>query len=105
MVEDSLLKYTRGLLIYDSVNTMFKAYLDAIHYDITEEEMEKLVERYLEIYKDYIMRSFEELDIQTITKGKENFIMVDELMIKVTKIVSAKLIAELLLVELRKEIK
>lgn len=105
MTDESLLKYTRGLLMYDSVNTAFKAYLDVIHYDITDEKMEKLVERYLKIYKDYIIRSFEELDIQTITKGKENFIMVDELMLKVTRIVSAKLVAELLLVELRKEIK
>lgn len=104
MTEGGLLKYSRDLLVYDAVNTMFKSYLTALHYDISTEKLEELINKYLDMYKDYVIKSFEELDIRTIQNKDKNYIMIDELMAKLTNIVAAKLVAELLLVELRKEI-
>ncbi len=105
MTDNGLLKYSRDLLVYDAVNTMFRSYLTAIHYDMSDERLAGLVEKYLDMYKDYVIKSFEELNIKTIQNRNKNYIMIDELMVKVTNIVAAKLVAELLLVELRKEIK
>lgn len=104
MTEEGLLKYSRNLLVYDAVHTMFKSYLTAIHYDIPDEELEKLVDKYLGMYNDYVVQSFEELDLKTIKTESKSYIMVEELMAKITNIVAAKLVAELLLVELRKKI-
>jgi hypothetical protein len=104
MTEDSLLTYSRGLLVYDSVNTMFRSYLTAIHYNITNERLDELVKKYLDMYMDYVVRSFEELDLQTMQTHDNSYITTEELMSKVTNLVAAKLVAELLLVELRKEI-
>lgn len=104
MAEDGLLKYTRELLVYDAVNTMFRSYINALHYDVSEEKLKELIDKYLDMYQDYVIQSFEELNMQTIESNNKQFIMIDELMAKVTNIVAAKLVAELLLVELRKEI-
>jgi len=104
MTEDGLLKYSRDLLVYDAVHTMFKSYLTAIHYDLPDKQLEKMIEKYLNMYMDYVVQSFEELNLQAIKTESKSYIMMDELMTKVTNIVAAKLVAELLLVELRKEI-
>jgi len=105
MTEEGLLKYSRDLLVYDAVHTMFKSYLTALHHDLPDEQLGKMIEKYLNMYMDYVVQSFEELDMKTIKYRNNNYIMIDELMTKVTNIVAAKLVAELLLVELRKEIK
>ena len=104
MPEESLLKYSRKLLVYDSVNTMFKSYLTALRYDIPDDRLEELVKKYLDMYMDYVVRSFEELDLQTMQTHDNSYITTEELMSKVTNLMAAKLTAELLLVELRKEI-
>lgn len=104
MADESLLKYSRNLLVYDAVHTMFKAYLAAIHYDIPNERLEELIDKYLEMYNDYVIQSFEELDLKLVQTKEKKYMLIDELMVKVTNIVAAKLVAELLLVELRKEI-
>lgn len=104
MTEESLLKYSRDLLVYDAINTMFRSYLTAIHYDLTDDILDKLIKKYLVMYMDYIVQSFEELNLQTTQIGKKSYIIAEELMTKITNIVAAKLVAELLLVELRKKI-
>jgi hypothetical protein len=104
MTEDGLLKYSRDLLVYDAVHTMFKSYLTALHYDLPDEQLKKMIEKYLNMYHGYVVQSFDELNLQTVKTESKSYIMVDELMAKITNIVAAKLVAELLLVELRKEI-
>lgn len=104
MTEESLLKYSRDLLVYDAINTMFRSYLTAIHYDLTDDILDKLIKKYLVMYMDYIVQSFEELNLQTTQIGGKSYIIAEELMTKITNIVAAKLVAELLLVELRKKI-
>lgn len=104
MTEESLLKYSRDLLVYDAINTMFRSYLTAIHYDLTDDILDKLIKKYLVMYMDYIVKSFEELNLQTTQIGGKSYIIAEELMTKITNIVAAKLVAELLLVELRKKI-
>lgn len=104
MTEESLLKYSRDLLVYDAINTMFRSYLTAIHYDLTDDILDKLIKKYLVMYMDYIVQSFEELSLQTTQIGGKSYIIAEELMTKITNIVAAKLVAELLLVELRKKI-
>jgi len=66
MTEDGLLKYSRDLLVYDAVHTMFKSYLTAIHYDLPDEQLEKMIEKYLNMYMDYVVQSFDELNLKTI---------------------------------------
>jgi hypothetical protein len=104
MTKRSLLKYTKSLLVYDAIRTMFKAYIGALNLEVSDSKINLLVDKFFEVYQDYVIDSFEELDIQVIEKDGANYIMIEELMAKIVNIVASKLTVELLLVEVRKDI-
>jgi len=80
---------------------MFKAYIEALHLEVSDSRIDILVDKFFEVYQNYVMDAFEELDIQTCEIDGVNFITIEELMAKIVNIVASKLTVELLLVEVK----
>ncbi len=102
MTEESLLKYSRKLLVHDSIISMFKSYIKSysLGSKISEEDLHRMVSHFSEIYTDYITRSFEELDIQTLEVENAPRIVRNELMTKVAGMLASKLAVEILMLDI-----
>ena len=98
----SISEYNKYVLIRDSITEIFKAYIEGygLSDKINKIEIEKLINRFEKEYKQYVIDTFLELDIQTKEINGVNFIVIDELMAKVAGVVASKLAAELLMIEL-----
>ena len=106
MPDDSLLKYTRKILLRDSINSIFKSYIRSYNLEtkISNERLEEMIDHFIEIYKDYIDRVFEELDLMMTRTGDVTYLDMEELMTKMTGIIASRLVVELLLLDiLRRE--
>ena len=99
--DQTLSDYTKSMLLKDAIAAIFMTYLKGFYLEdeFDEERFEKLTTKFSSMYHDYVAASFEDLDIQTFHKDGINYIGVDELMLKVAGIVSSKLAAEILLLE------
>jgi len=102
MPNESMLKYSNDILIKDAITAILKTHLKA--YDLEnfiEDDINYLIKKFSNIYKDYIIDSFKELDIQIINVEGKNYIMMEELMTKVSNILASKLAIEIILLELK----
>jgi hypothetical protein len=101
--DDSILDYTRNVLVHDSIYDIFESYATSYglieNGNISEEQIEHMVEEFQKMYHDYIEETFKELDIQIVEINDEEYIQIDELMLKVAGIAAAKLAAEILIIE------
>jgi len=102
--DDSILDYTRRILVSDSIFDMFESYANAYglieNEKISKEQIEHMVERFEEMYQEYIAEIFKELDVQLVEMDGYEFIEVGELMTKVAGISAAKLAVEILIIEI-----
>ncbi len=102
--DDSILDYTRRMLVYDSIFDIFESYANAYglieQEKISKEQIEHMVKRFEEMYQDYIAEMFKELDVQIIKVNGKDFIEIEELMTKVAGISAAKLAVEILIIEI-----
>ena len=105
MLYESMLKYSNDVLIKDAITAIFKTHLRAYELeDFTDDDVNYLVKRFSNIYKDYIIDSFKELDIQTITIEGKSYIMMEELMAKISNVLASKLAIEIILLELKSKV-
>jgi len=83
---------------------MFESYANAYglieNEKISREQIEYMVEKFEEMYQEYVEEIFKELDIQLIEIDGSEFIEVGELMTKVAGISAAKLAVEILVIEI-----
>jgi hypothetical protein len=102
MAEESLLKYSRKILIKDSIINIFKSYINVYNLQtkISEKELDKMVDHFSDIYMDYIIRSFEELNIQIHDIDDAPYVAGNELMTKVAGMLASKLAAEILMLDI-----
>ncbi len=102
--DDSILTYTRDMLVYDSIFDMFESYANAYglieHEKISKEQIEHMVQQFQEMYQEYIAEIFKELDVQLVEMDGHEFIEVGELMTKVAGVSAAKLAVEILIIEI-----
>jgi hypothetical protein len=100
--DTSISEYRKYMLIRDSIAEIFKGYIEG--YELSDKfsnvEIKKLTDRFEKEYKQYVMDTFIALDIQTREIDGVNHIVVKELMSKVAGVVSSKLAAELLMIEI-----
>lgn len=101
--DDSILDYTRNVLVHDSIYDIFESYANSYglieNGNISEEQIEHMVDQFQKMYHDYIEEMFKELDVQIVEVNDEEYIKVDELMLKIAGISAAKLAAEILIIE------
>ena len=99
MTEESLLKYSRKILVRDSILSIFKSYIKSynLESEISEEDLDKMVDYFSKTYMDYIIRGFEGLDIQTLNN---EYVTTNELMTKVAGMLASKLAAEILMLDI-----
>jgi len=102
MIEESLLKYSRKILVHDSIVSIFKSYIKSYDLEsmILEEDLQRMVDYFSDTYMDYITRGFEGLDIQTLDIDGVPHIAVKELMTKVAGMLASKLAAEILMLDI-----
>ena len=102
MTEESLLKYSRKILVHDSIVSIFKSYIKSFNLEstISEKDLERMVDYFSDTYMDYIVRGFEGLDIQTLTLDDATYIATAELMTKVAGMLASKLAAEILMLDI-----
>ncbi len=102
--DDSILDYTRNVLVRDSIYDVFESYATSYglieNGKISEDQIEHMVDEFQKMYHDYVEEMFKELDIQIVEMDDEEYIKVDELMLKVAGISAAKLAAEILIIEI-----
>lgn len=101
--DDSILDYTRNVLVHDSIYDIFESYARSYglieNGKISEEQIEHMVDQFQKMYHDYIEEMFKELDVQIVEINDEEYIQVGELMTKIAGISAAKLAAEILIIE------
>jgi phage tail tube protein FII len=100
--DTSISEYRKYVLIKDSIAEIFKTYIEGygLSGKLSNIEVEKLTDRFEKEYKQYIIDTFIELDIQVKEINGINYIVIDELMSKVAGVVASKLTAELLMIEI-----
>jgi len=98
--DTSISEYRKYVLIRDSIAEIFRTYIEGYKLELSDIEIEKLTDRFEKGYKQYIIDTFLELDIQTKEINGINHIVIDELMSKVAGVVASKLAAELLMIEI-----
>ncbi len=97
-----MLKYSNEILIKDVVALIFKTHIKAYQIeDFDADDIDYLVKKFSNIYKDYIIDCFKELDIQTIRVEGKSYVPIDEIMIKVSNVLASKLAIEIILLELK----
>jgi len=97
-----MLKYSNEMLIKDIVALIFKTHIKAYALEyFTDEDVDYLVKKFSNIYKDYIIDCFKELDIQTVNVEGKDYVPIEEIMIKVSNILASKLAIEIILLELK----
>ena len=106
MSDESILKYSNDVLLKDTIAIIFKTHMKAYGIeDFTDNDLEYIVNRFSSIYKNYIIDSFKELDIQTVYINGKNYVEIQELMSNVSNILASKLAIEILLLELKSKAK
>jgi len=102
MSDESLKEYTKNVMLQDAIISIFMTYIQSfgIEDEFSDERFEKLTKKFSGMYHEYVTATFEDLDIQTFNKNGINYIGVDELMLKIAGIISSKLAAEILLLEM-----
>ncbi len=103
--DTSILEYRKYVLVRDSIADIFRTYVTGYKLDnkLTTQDIERLTDTFEKEYKQYVMDIFVALDIQTKEKDGVNVVVVEEFMAKVAGMASAKLAAELLMIELVKQ--
>jgi hypothetical protein len=101
MADESLKEFTKSILLKDAIAAIFMTYLKSFQLEgiFSDDVFEKLTEKFDGMYHDYVAATFVDLDIQTFEKDGINYIGVDELMLKIAGLISSKLAAEILLLE------
>ncbi len=102
MSEESIKEYTKNVLLQDAIVEIFRTYLKSFQIEnmVSVERLDLLIDKFNDTYHEYIMGTFEDLDIQTLDIDGVTYIGVEELMIKIAGIISSKLAAEILLLEI-----
>jgi len=102
MGDESLKEYAKNLLIQDAIIAIFMTYLKLFNIEdnFSDERLDRVINKFTDMYHDYVTASFEDLDIQTLNLNGINYIGVDELMLKVAGVMSSKLAVEILLLEM-----
>ncbi len=102
MADESLLKYSRKILVHDSIVSIFKSYIKSYDLESTmsEKDLQRMVDYFSDTYQDYIIRGFEGLDIQTLTIEDATYVATKELMTKVAGMLASKLAAEILMLDI-----
>ncbi len=100
-MEESIQKFSKGVAVQDAIVNIFRTYLQTFHLDveISDDRFDLLIDKFTERYQVYIIKSFEDLDIQVQQVSQTEYILVGELMLKVAGLLASKLAAELLLLE------
>lgn len=100
--DESITEYTKNVILQDAIVEIFRTYLKSFQIEnrVPRERLDILVEKFNDTYHEYITGTFEDLDIQTLELDGVTYIGVEELMIKIAGIISSKLAAEILLLEM-----
>lgn len=100
-MEESIKEFTKSVEIQDAIVNIFRRYLNTFDLEdiINPERFDALLDEFSKIYKSYIMKSFEDLDIQVSKLKQVEYVQTGELMLKVAGLLASKLAAELLLLE------
>lgn len=100
-MEESLKAFTKGVEIQDAIINIFRTYMRTFNLAdvINSDRLNILIDEFNERYQSYIVKSFEDLDIQITKISEKEYILVGELMLKVAGLMASKLAAELLLLE------
>lgn len=100
-MEESIKQFSKGVLVQDAIINIFRTYLQTFHLDveISDDRLDLLIDKFTERYQVYIIKSFEDLEIQVQQVSQTEYILVGELMLKVAGLLASKLAAELLLLE------
>jgi hypothetical protein len=98
---ESIKDFTKSVILQDAIVNIFMMYLKLFSLEdiIEPDRLDVLIDRFEKTYHSYIITSFEQLDVQIIKMNQTEYILVGELMAKVTNLMASKLAAELLLLE------
>jgi hypothetical protein len=102
MGEKSIKEYAKNVILQDAIVEIFRIYLKSFQIEdrVPRERLDLLIKKFNDTYHEYVTGTFEDLNIQTLQIDEVTYIGVEELMIKIAGIISSKLAAELLLLEM-----
>jgi len=102
MSEESIKEYAKNVILQDAIVEIFRTYLKSFQIEdrVPRERLDLLIKKFNDTYHEYVTGTFEDLNIQTLQIDEVTYIGVEELMIKIAGIISSKLAAELLLLEM-----